>query len=206
METRRIVKQGAGLAVLLAVAAVLTAPSAVAGPLGRVGHSIFQGTIHERTQLGAVTTLGRLLVIGSDEGTAIQVLLPGDETNVHVAVSPPIPLVNDSGEIDIEGLAADGTTVYVLGSHSLKRRKTRSKSSHAENVVRLSTVLIENNRNLLFRLSLDPESGKLASEIEAVGLRTLLENDPILAPFSRIPSKENGIDIEGLATDGQMHS
>ena len=79
METRRIVKQGVGLPVLLAVAAVLTAPSAVAGPLGRVGHSIFQGTIHERTQLGAVTTLGRLLVIGSDEGTAIQVLLPGDE-------------------------------------------------------------------------------------------------------------------------------
>ena len=208
METRRIVKRGAWLLGawllgLLAVATVLSAPAAAADPLGRLGYSIFQGTIHERTQLGAVTTVGRLLVIGSDEGTAIQVLLPGSETNVHVAVSPPIPLVNDSGEIDIEGLAADGTTLYVLGSHSLKRRKTRPKSSHAENVVRLSTVLIEDNRNLLFRLSLDPESGEVTSDIEAVGLRTLMEDDPILGPFSRIPSKENGIDIEGLATDGQ---
>ena len=200
MDERRVLKRGIGL---LALALCCVGGLATAGELARLGHSIFQGVIHEREELGAVAVVGRLLVIGADEGTMIQVLLPGEENNVYMAIHEPISLADGSGEIDIEGIAADGTTVYVLGSHSLKRRKPTKGKSYEENLKRISTVLIEDNRNLLFRLSLDPETGKLASDIEEVGLRALMENDPVLSPFARIPSKENGIDIEGIASDGE---
>ena len=35
--------------------------------------------------------------------------------------------------------------------------------------------------------------------MEAISLRPILERDPVLGPFTRIPGKENGVNLEGIA-------
>jgi hypothetical protein len=53
-------------------------------------------------------------------------------------------------------------------------------------------------RDRLYRIPLDPQSGELG-EAEVIDLRKRLRKDKLLGPFTRIPGKENGVDIEGLA-------
>lgn len=53
-------------------------------------------------------------------------------------------------------------------------------------------------------MEVDEESGLLASTIDVVSLETVLREDPVLGPFTRIPAVENGVNIEGLAADGRM--
>jgi len=49
----------------------------------------------------------------------------------------------------------------------------------------------------VFRFPLRPDG--TAGKIETVGLRKVLDADPVLKAFGPMASKENGIDIEGPA-------
>ncbi|MEV0588726.1 DUF3616 domain-containing protein [Nonomuraea sp. NPDC050310] len=108
-------------------------------------------------------------------------------------------------EADIEGLARQDGHLWAVGSHSLKRRRVKTKNPD-KGVRRLATVVREENRFILVRLPLDPETNAPAKGAILSGrgenLADRLHDDPHLAPFLALPGKDNGLDIEGLAVDG----
>jgi hypothetical protein len=159
----------------------------------------FTGPVHEAEDLSAVESLGEFLIIGSDEGDRIQVLEPPEDDGAYRARTEGIPLTGSGEEVDVEGMARDGDVLYVLGSHALKRRLIKPDLSQAENRRRLADVPPEQNRHFVFRLAMNPETGEPAGPVDAVSLRPILERDPVLGPFTRIPGKENGVNLEGIA-------
>ena len=164
--------------------------------LGRVE---FQGKVSKGTDLSALAmTSDGYLVIGSDEGTNVQVLRKIDAATYAVLESIPLADLMTDQEIDIEGLAIVGRTVQVLGSHARKRKKLDpSGETQTENRRRMTENIHEPLRETLYRFELNA-AGKLASEVQVTSLRPRLESDPVLRPFLEIPGKEGGIDIEAL--------
>lgn len=162
----------------------------------------FEGTIHRSDDLSAIASIGKFLVIGSDEGARVQVLEPADDARGFRVRSEAIRLLPEDHEVDVEAMAHHEGTLYVLGSHSLKRRLLEPDKEYQENRARLATVSPEPYRQKLFRLKVDPKTGRPSSTVEAVSLRPILERDSILGPFTSIPAAENGVNIEGLAVDG----
>ena len=152
-----------------------------------------------------------LLVVGSDEGATLQVLRRENGDTYRGAPARNIPLPTGAGgdEIDIEAIAWGERFMYVIGSHSRKRLRVKYNEPDEEdnkkakhNRKRLRTTAIEPSREQLFRLELD-ESGHVDPDsIKSISLRDTIANDDLLRLFQAIPSKENGIDIEGLAADG----
>jgi hypothetical protein len=167
-------------------------------PLGRAE---FSGPLIEARDLSAAQLLGDYLAIASDEGTVMQMLRRVDDSAFELAQSVAL-LPEAAGEIDMEALAADGNTLYVLGSHSLTRRKIRKSFSRMKNREQLGEIAIEAARDNLFRFDVDPKTGKPSSAIESVNLRPLLVAHPVLGLFVNAPGKENGVDFEGLAVAG----
>lgn len=136
---------------------------------------------------------------------------------------PAPPTGDPSGlqEVDIEGLAYEDGYLWLVGSHSLKRRKPALKDGAAKAQRQLSRVSSESNRYLLARIPVVTEHGEveLAKEVLQNGdrrtaaqlrsrgkdndLMKALRSDEHLAPFLAIPGKDNGFDIEGLAVKGR---
>jgi hypothetical protein len=126
------------------------------------------------------------------------------------------------GEIDIEGLDVDGGYLWLVGSHSAKRKKFDPEKPVAKNIERFQTVEIEGNRFTLARVPLTAagEPAKTAGPLTAARLEgdatgnlltTGLAADRHLGRFvprqegdvvHGIPSKDNGFDVEGLAVSG----
>ncbi|MFC5949674.1 DUF3616 domain-containing protein [Pseudonocardia lutea] len=121
-------------------------------------------------------------------------------------------------EADVEGLARGGGFLWVVGSHSLKRRRVKPDHDAARALKRLAKVRREENRYVLARLAVEaytegpPElvlrtaAGVCSALVGArggVGLADLLADDPRLGPFLHIPGKDNGFDVEGLAVHGE---
>ncbi|WP_435875646.1 DUF3616 domain-containing protein [Nonomuraea jabiensis] len=102
-------------------------------------------------------------------------------------------------EADIEGMARADGYLWLVGSHSLKRRKVKSKDPDKA-ADRLATVVREENRFTLTRLPLRDETpgpGTILSGKD--NLTTHLRHDRHLAPFLELPGKDNGLDVEGIA-------
>ncbi|MEV1173888.1 DUF3616 domain-containing protein [Nonomuraea sp. NPDC049784] len=102
-------------------------------------------------------------------------------------------------EADIEGLARADGHLWLVGSHSLKRKKVKSKDPEKA-AYRLATVVREENRFILVRLPLHdevPGTGTVLSGKD--NLTTHLRDDRHLAPFLELPGKDNGLDVEGIA-------
>lgn len=144
--------------------------------------------------LSAVAVVDKYFLLGSDEARHLFVL---HHDNFAEALEP-IELTSSNDELDIEAIAALGTTLYVAGSHSSARRRADEDRTQEENRNRIAEVRPEHGRNRIYRFELDTATGR-AGAIEQISLAALLENDPIIGPFMPIASKENGVDIEGLA-------
>jgi Protein of unknown function (DUF3616) len=140
--------------------------------------------------ISAIEIVGDRLIVGADEGNKIKILKHNGE---GYAVERGISLSNDE-EIDIEGIACEGSIVYVIGSHSAKRKQIDLKRTSEQNRKAIETVSLDSQRDRLFRLNLNADA-----EIEQTSLRSIIDRDNLLQLFSKIPSKENGIDIEGMA-------
>lgn len=130
-----------------------------------------------------------------------------------------LPIHDDAGEIDIEGLDYSSPYLWLTGSHSSKRKKPKGKASEKD-FDRLTKVKTEPNRYLiaripvaegqLYRSCCAPESDQLLTAAflkltdEGNELTEALKEDPHLGEIlkSGLPSKENGFDIEGLAAHG----
>ncbi|NKZ08298.1 DUF3616 domain-containing protein [Actinomadura latina] len=177
------------------------------------------------TNLSAVRQDGRCLWVAGDETATIERLtavLDGDgrvtgyDAQATVALADLVPLpAGPDEEADIEGLARANGWLWAIGSHSLKRKKIKPGQSAAKSRKRLATVVREDNRFILVRLPLATGEDGLPAVVREDGDRTaavlgldkdsvtdLLADDPHLAPFLSIPSKDNGIDIEGIAAHG----
>ncbi len=132
-------------------------------------------------------------------------------------------------ETDIEALDFQDGHFWLVGSHSAVRKKPKGKGT-ADDLERLARVRHQPSRFLLARVPVPgdtPSEKKAARQESPAWLRSagdkddgvnvlveLLRKDPHLGPFLApassedphgalaIPSKDNGLDIEGLAVHG----
>ena len=162
------------------------------------------------------------LWIGSDEMIGVERLSPigchSYGEHQHFLLQDYIQLFNTDDEIDIEGMDFADGYLWLTGSHSTKRKKPK-KDDLETNLERLATVTTDLNRFILARIPII--DGELIQSYTPQNARTLtaaclqttaernilwetLQEDPHLKPFieSSIPSKDNGLDIEGLAVKG----
>lgn len=163
-------------------------------------HGIHDGGL----DLSGLTVIGDFLVVGSDEGHRIGIFRRrGDSAEWDLQAH--VPIAASGKEVDIEGIAYADGWLYVTGSHALRRRRLRAELSCADNRARLQQIVEQVTRNRLYRMRFDQTSGEIHG-LERIDLRKRLRKDPLLAPFCALPSKENGVDIEGLAVrDGHLY-
>ena len=172
-----------------------------------MGDLEIRGPVNDGQDVSGIDWTGNFLLLGSDEGARIEVVkgrldagYDTDDSKIPLSRSP------DDEEVDIEGIAGEGSLFYVVGSHSLKRKRVKPDKSQKKNRKRLRDVTHEASRDAVFRVELDLDTGALVKGPDRITLRHFLEQDEILARFAKIPSKENGIDIEGIAVrDGRLY-
>ncbi len=168
----------------------------------------YNGCIKAANDLSAIGRLDTTLIVGADEGTGpdgdvniIQVLSRQTDDQ-YVVISDIVVFTGDKEngkEMDIEGIAVEGNYIYVIGSHSSRRNTVKSDRSYKKNRKTFYNKRIDNetNRDWLYRLKVDAQMQR--TETKHITLRSIIQNHKVLKTFSKIPSKENGIDIEGIA-------
>lgn len=171
-----------------------------------LGHVRFQGMLGNKNVSGVTFWNERALVVAdeiTDRGNVVQgfekdgghfLALP----NAVTVLDPPGTVVTEDDEMDLEGIAVQGQTVYVLGSHSAKRKKVKPEKKYLKNRAALmSRPDVQPKRDVLLRFELDSD-GK-AGPIERTSLRGFLDSTEPFQSFGATAGKENGIDVEGLA-------
>ncbi|MBD2576375.1 DUF3616 domain-containing protein [Oscillatoria sp. FACHB-1406] len=168
----------------------------------------------------ALTPEGNLW-LGSDEGLGIERLSPTEADTFghwrHFPLSPFFPFLDPKTEIDVEGLDYADGYLWVVGSHSTKRKKAKG-NNETEDIARLTEIKAEPNRYLLARIPVangelvesyqNAETSLTAAALQRTETSNILidalATDPHLGTIVRsgLPSKENGLDIEGLAVRG----
>ncbi|MBE9171703.1 DUF3616 domain-containing protein [Cyanobium sp. LEGE 06143] len=161
--------------------------------------------------LSALAARDRVLWLGGDEERSLYWLKHLDEHrygDLHRVKLKDFGLAGgkDDGESDIEGLALDGDRLWLIGSHSLRRRKHNDRKGHPLDMHDEQS----RNAHVLGCLRLDgaglPVSGqRLEFDAASPGdaLTQKLAADSRIGRFMKIPSKENGLDIEGIAARGE---
>lgn len=190
-----------------------------------------------RDGLSVALQIGNTLWVANDESSSLErlLLVKEDHSGQYMygrhhtqfpldgLIDLPAPSVDDPRElqeIDIEGLAYENGYLWLVGSHSLKRKKPSAKKTGAQAQKQLGKMVFEANRYLLARIPVVHADGEftLAREFTddltkytAACLRTnetgndltsALKDDLHLGAFLGIPGKENGFDVEGLAVSG----
>lgn len=177
----------------------------------------------------AVVQCGQDLWLASDETTTLERLSPtggvtfGSAASFRLAQYLELPASEDE-ETDTEGLAFEGHYLWLAGSHSLKREKAKGKDAE-DDIDALRQIVRETNRFLIARIPVrpNPDTGRMefhqrcvdpdhpkraltAAQLIGTSKSNLLidalRDDDHLGRFLQIPSKENGLDIEGLAVLG----
>lgn len=157
--------------------------------------------------LSGCTVMGATLWTVADEGRTIERLaLEVDEYRLSSRFTLDKFIQNIPGdpdnELDLESLESDGSFIWLCGAHCRVRRKPEP------NEIINQEIRERKSRRILARLSLD-ETGTHPIDARSIpfegpgSLRSVLESDPFLSPFRELPTKENGIDIEGVAVVGQ---
>ena len=183
-----------------------------------------------RDGISSIACTGKYLWIAGDENISIQRLelledgSYGKAKNYFLKDFIELPVPDD--EADIEGMDVDGNYLWIVGSHSYKRKKIRNKKEDKEaEIDRLSKTKIGANRNLLARIPIvqndlgeytlvkecsdpdDPDKQLTAAKLKHSKkkwsqLTKKLKKDKHVGPFIKLPGKDNGFDIEGLAVFG----
>jgi hypothetical protein len=161
----------------------------------------------------AVLGDGQLALV-SDEGTELAIVDPKAERAqtldlLAFARAAGLPeLAGVPEEIDLEALATSGDRLIVVGSASLKRKKPKQgKPGNAERIGEIGPASGAGNAHSDFAFVLRDQGADKQPRYalaRAFNLRTLLLSLPILAPFGAIPSKDNGLDVEGAALLGSQ--
>ncbi|RJG13557.1 DUF3616 domain-containing protein [Pseudomonas cavernicola] len=186
-----------------------------------------------RDGLSAVLQCDRTLWVANDETLSLERLtrLPDDgpgacrygqhrQFPLSDYLALPVAAAEDPADLeeaDVEGLACAGGYLWLVGSHSLKRKNPKLKEGHDKASKQLAKVSRDGNRYLLARIPLldgdgtcllakqSTQDGKELYAAQLQGndqgdeLTEALQDDEHLGPFLAIPGKDNGFDIEGLA-------
>ena len=187
--------------------------------------------------LSAAVQIGNTLWVANDETVSLERLSsggrggggePGYGGHTRFALGdylrlPEPPRECKIDEVDVEGLDYGGGYLWLVGSHSFKRKAPRKEESTEGNAGRLAKVSAGGNRFLLARIpvvksggtyTLEKEAGddgerRTAAQLRGDGkgndLTRALRKDEHLGSFlaARIPGKDNGFDVEGLAAAGE---
>jgi len=154
----------------------------------------------DATNISGLVITSEFTALATDEGTAIQIL-PKQGNHFISNIEGVIRLTKNDDELDLEGLAWQPPYLYAIGSHSAKRKRVNFKETNKNNLQRLQAIITEPSRHKLFQIELDKNNQP--KQIKSIGLDEWITADPILEPFVQIPSKENGIDIEGIASSDE---
>lgn len=182
--------------------------------------------------LSGVVVVGDDLWLASDETTSVERLSSSDGVTFdsHESfqlkdyIDLPAQDTNFDQEIDIEGLDHHDSYLWLVGSHSIKRKKVEKADTTEKKIKRLAKTEIEGNRFILARIPLvrtlvrsaaepnNPDrllrAGQLEGDVKSNALVDAIKQanndrgDPHFAGFLTIPGKDNGFDIEGLAISG----
>ena len=153
--------------------------------------------------MSGIVLRGAFRLLAVDEGREIEVLKEKRPGVFEIVETQELLEWPEDKELDLEGLAGTERFIYAIGSHSQKRKSVDAHPDEGnkakKNRKRLYETAIEPSREFLFRFEVE-EDGKIKKKnVKFVTLRDLITNHPILRRFQVIPSKENGIDIEGIA-------
>ncbi len=163
-----------------------------------------RGDIDAALGLSGAVVVGDYLVLGADEGHKLQILVRTKD-GAGWKLQRNVALAKDDQEVDIEAITYGDGNLYVVGSHSCRRRLMKPEFSVRKNLDRFLSVDRHNSRNRLYRLPFNAKNGSVG-KAEKIDLTKRLRKDPLLHVFVGLPSKENGIDIEGMAyRDGLLH-
>lgn len=147
--------------------------------------------------LSGISARGRCLWTVSDEGRTVERLAKSAEgyrLAEQIRLDELLPDLPPGKESDLEAIAITRNRVWVCGSHCRVRRKPDPDG-------RLSAGFRRRpSRHVLAAVPLGPGREIYALPYLGEGsLRRRLRSDPFLSAFMNLPSKENGLDIEGLA-------
>lgn len=135
---------------------------------------------------------------------------------LRLPVAPPDDPA-DLEEVDVEGLDYEDGYLWLVGSHSLKRKRPALEDGAREARKQLARVSTDGNRYLLARIPVAKCDGmytlakkhtrkgekrtaaQLRGNAQGNDLTETLRGDKHLGSFLAIPGKDNGFDIEGLA-------
>lgn len=156
-----------------------------------VGRYSFRGDVAEDEDLSGIACISdRFGLIGADESRNVQVVEISRPART-LRVIDTIPLARSGDEIDIEAIAAEGDSYYIIGSHGISKKEGE----------------IQGNRYGIFRLKVDRATGKPGEplSLEKASLAEILRTDPVLREHFGKPLQQRGVNIEGLAVrDGQL--
>ena len=180
---------------------------------GALASISFEDGVQASDDVSAIARVGDFLVIGADEAVGkgrtdnvVQVFAPHETEPNRYCWRGDVLLFRGEKkeELDIEGIAAEGDTLYVIGSHARKRPRTKAEDDYQENreTFHADSIEKEPSRRRLYRLRLDADGKLVPGSKSKISLAPLIKKDPVLRAFRKIPSKENGIDIEGIAAHG----
>lgn len=179
---------------------------------------------HLRDGLSALERIGDTLWLANDETLSLERLTlkcDGSRGVEHVTYPladyldlPAAPTSERWEEADLEGLAHAEGYLWLVGSHSLKRKLPRTEDGAKKGARRLASLACDGNRYLLARIPLardgsswrpakldgERHAARLAGDARGDALTLALADDAHLAPFLSIPGKDNGFDVEGLAS------
>jgi hypothetical protein len=181
----------------------------------------FGGSVEREalTNISAGTRVGNSLFVAADEHCGLDrlTLANGDWCgHANFELGDLLPLQTPEEEADLEGLAADDGWLWVVGSHARTRRKPEKEQGETIDLARLGNLKDTRPRCLLARLPLvetpdgwrpvaedgDRHAGMLKQSDHGNALMKAMKQDPLLGPFTRVPAKEGGVDIEGIAVCG----
>ena len=179
------------------------------------------GNDKTRKNFSAGSRVGNTLFVAADEQAVIDRLTPVDRNtwgnHARFALCDLLDLADPDEEADLEGLAADDGWLWVLGSHARTRPKPEKAEDECVDLDFLCNLKDTRSRCLLARLPLvEDEDGALTPVCKdgkrragllkqgkhGDALAKALRRDPLIGPFTKVPAKEGGLDIEGIAVCG----
>ncbi len=172
--------------------------------------------------LSAATLHGDTLFIAADEKLSIERLVRGPDGDFgqhsRVSLVALLELNDEDDEADIEGLAVDGDWLWVVGSHGRTRPKPSKSGDDTIDLAALADLKDTRSRCVVARVPLvAPDTGGGWMPVAVDGKRraglvkqtkrgnalsAALADDPLIGPFTCLPAKEGGLDIEGIAVAG----
>lgn len=156
--------------------------------------------------LSAVVWADPFLWSASDEGRTVECLKPhrnGFRLHRQIKLDDVfrgLPGKAENDEADLESIDVADGRLWISGSHCIVRRQVGKTGNNTVD----PRFRVRKSRRLLGNVAIaDLLAGKVrgyAMPYSGRGsLRHLLARDQYIAPFIDLPSKENGLDIEGLA-------